>query len=331
MSDARRASTLARAAHLYYVEGLTQAAVAKRLHTTRSNVSRMLTAAREQRIVRIRVVHPLARHERLEEALTTLFPSLREAHVLSADAVHDEDEELDGVGRLAARWLEDHLTDGQHIILSWGRTLAAMVRAVEVDDVVDVTVGQIGGDLQIDDPSVSSHELVRGLAAALGGTFEYVHAPALCPLPSVTTELRRAPGIADQLARAAAADVALVGIGGFDHGFSANLLGSAHLTDEESAALRALRPVGDIGARFFDADGSPVHGPLTDRVLGLDLEELRGVGTVVGVAAGREKAAGILGALRGGHVSVLVCDQAAAAGALHLHRQQLNRDKELVA
>lgn len=326
MSDVRRQATLARAAHLYYVTGLTQAEVAHRLHTTRSNVSRMLTAARDEGIVRIRIVEPLARHERLEEALTTLFPELREAQVLCADAVHDEDEELVGVGRLAARWLERELADGQHVILSWGRTLAATVGAVEVGRVVNVTVGQIGGDLQ-GEVAVSSHELVRTLASALGGCFEYVHAPALCPVPAVAAELRKSPLIAAQLERAANADVAVVGIGGFQHGFSAQLLQSAHLSDEEVAQLRALRPVGDIGARFFDARGRAVRGPLAERVLALTLDELRGIGTVVGVAAGREKAAGILGALRGGLVDVLVCDQASAAGALKIYRQQAMQEK----
>lgn len=316
MSEARRARTLARAAHLYYEAGLTQAQVAERLHTTRSNVSRMLSAAREQGIVRIQVVEPLTRHERLEAALRTVFPSLRDAHVLAADAT-DDGEALTSTGRLAARWLEDAVADDQHIILSWGRTLAATVDAVDLEDIVDATVGQIGGDLQID-ATVSSHELVRRLATALGGSFEYVHAPALCPGPGVAGQLRHSPDIAARLDRAAHADIALVGIGGFQHGFSAQLLDSAHLTEDEVDELRRLRPVGDIGARFFDADGSPVEGPLASRVLGLTLDELRGIGTVVGVAAGREKAAGVLGALRGGHVDVIVCDQAAAAGALHL-------------
>lgn len=327
MSETRSTTALARAAHLYYVDGLTQAAVAEQLHTTRSNVSRMLTAARDQGIVRIRVVEPLARHDRLEDALTRVFPHLREAWVLSAEALHEDD--LSCIGRLAAQWVETSVEDGLHVILSWGRTLAAMVDAVEVDHLVQVSVGQIGGDLQVD-ASYCSHDIVRTLAAALGGAYEYVHAPALCPNAAVADELRQSPEIAEQLGRAARADVALVGIGGFGHGFSAMLLRSAHLSEDEADDLSSLRPVGDIGARFFDADGEPVHGPLEDRVLGLTLGQLRTIETVVGVASGHRKGAGILGALTGELVDVLVCDQSAAAAVLRLWDER-QRSKEQVA
>lgn len=327
MSAARRAAVLAKAAQRYYVDGLTQQQVARELHTTRSNVSRMLQAAREQGIVQIQVVHPLGRHDALERALTSHFPQLREAWVLGADsevAELDPEDDLEQVGRLAARWVEENVEDGHSITVSWGRSLLATVAAIDVDRAYDVHVGQIGGDLQVD-PAFSGHELVRMLAAALGGSYDYLHAPALCSSPEVMRELRASPSIARGLARAADADVALVGIGGFGHGFSAKLLESAHLSDAECRRLQELAPVGDIAARFFDAHGRALPGPLRGRVLALDLDELRRIETVVGVAAGRSKAPGILGALRGDLLDVLVCDQSAAAAIVHALRTSSGR------
>jgi DNA-binding transcriptional regulator LsrR (DeoR family) len=52
------------------------------------------------------------------------------------------------------------------------------------------------------------------------------------------------------------------------------------------------------------------------------LDDLRAIPTVAGVAAGPEKAPGILGALRGRIIDVLVCDQAAARAVLGLDRDQ---------
>jgi len=319
MSEARRASTLARAAQLYYVDGLTQAEVAQQLHTTRSNVSRMLQAARDQGIVRVEVVHPLPRQVKLERVLRDAFPRLQEVRVLAADATPEGEDPLGQVGALAARWLESHVRDGLQVTLSWGRSLLATVEAVQADRAYDVHVGQIGGDLQVN-PALSGHELVRTLAAKLGGSYDYIHAPALCSSRSVSEELRTSPSIALELDRARHADLALVGIGGFGEGFSAQLLESAHLTDGEREDLQRLRPVGDIAARFYDVEGRALGGPLTDRVLGIDLDDLRGIDTVVGVAAGRAKAAGILGALRADLLDVLVCDQPAAATIAHALR-----------
>ena len=80
--------------------------------------------------------------------------------------------------------------------------------------------------------------------------------------------------------------------------------------------LRKAEPVGDIAARYFDADGSAVLGPVHDRVLAVTLDDLAAIPTVVGLAYGRVKAPGVLGALRGRLIDVLVCDESLAHAVL---------------
>lgn len=313
----RRAEILAEAAHMYYVQDLTQQQIATALETTRSNVSRMLQAAREQGIVRFQVIRPLHRQRALEESLVEVF-GVREAVVLSADAGGDT---IPQIGELAAAWLTDHLRDGLRVTLSWGRTLQAVVQALHFERAVDVEVVQLGGDLQLD-PRISGHELVRELAARCGGQYSYLHAPAILDSAATVRELRSHRGIESALSKAREADIALVGIGGYGHGFAAKLLESAHLSAEERAQFDRLRPAGDIMARFYDACGQQLDTPLRDRVLALELDELRRIPTVVGVAGGPEKSGGIWGALRAGWIDVLITDQAAAAATLHSERER---------
>ncbi len=316
MSAPRDAETLADAAYLYYVEDMSQEQVAKALATTRSNVSRMLRAARQRGIVRFQVVRPLNRQRALESAIMEQF-RVTEAIVLAADAAIDT---LPQVGELAARWVTDNVKDGMRLTLSWGRTLNAMAGALKVDAAVDVDVVQMGGDLQLD-PQYSGHELVREVAARLGGQYSYLHAPAILDTAEMVRELRSLRAIEAQLYKARTADLALVGVGAYGQGFAAQLLESAHLTAEERAAFEGSPPAGDILGRFFDSAGGQLDTPLRERVLALELEEVRAIPTVVGMAAGGSKGPGIWGALRGGWVDVLITDQAAAASALHLHRE----------
>lgn len=318
MSAPRNAETLAEAAQLYYVDGLTQQQVASSMKTTRSNVSRMLQAARDQGIVRFHIVRPLHRQRALERSLIEQF-ALRDVIVLAADAEAGADT-LPQVGQLAAGWLTDHVKDGMCLTLSWGRTLNAMAQAIEVDQAYDVDVVQLGGDLQLD-PQFSGHELVREFAARLGGRYSYLHAPAILGSPAMVSELRSLQAIAAELDKARAADLAFVGIGAYGQGFAAQLLESAHLTRAERAAFDAAPPAGDILARFYDERGMQLETPLRDRVLALELDELREIPTIVGIAAGQDKGRGIWGALRGGLVDVLITDQAGAASALHLERE----------
>jgi DNA-binding transcriptional regulator LsrR (DeoR family) len=53
-----------------------------------------------------------------------------------------------------------------------------------------------------------------------------------------------------------------------------------------------------------------------DRVLAISLDDLVAIPNVVGVASGRAKAPGVLGALRGRLVDSLVCDESLARSLL---------------
>ena len=105
--------------------------------------------------------------------------------------------------------------------------------------------------------------------------------------------------------------MALVGIGSVE---PSDLLASSGniFSPQELETLRQLGGVGDLCLRFFDADGKPVVSTLNDRVIGMELEQLRRVKRSVGIAGGRRKVAAIRGAVRGGYVNVLITDLSTA-------------------
>ncbi|HMD10886.1 MAG TPA: sugar-binding domain-containing protein, partial [Marmoricola sp.] len=84
----------------------------------------------------------------------------------------------------------------------------------------------------------------------------------------------------------------------------------------ERKAFWAAEPVGDIAARYYNAAGHPIHGAVDERILGIALEDLISIPHVVGVAHGRAKAPGVLGAIRGHLIDSLVCDETLARSLL---------------
>ena len=105
--------------------------------------------------------------------------------------------------------------------------------------------------------------------------------------------------------------LALVGIGTVEP--SPLLASSGNIfSAEELDMLREHGAVGDILYRFFDAEGNPVQTSLADRVTGMDLDQLRKVKRVVGIAGGARKLAAIRGALNGGLINTLITDRFAA-------------------
>jgi DNA-binding transcriptional regulator LsrR (DeoR family) len=62
----------------------------------------------------------------------------------------------------------------------------------------------------------------------------------------------------------------------------------------------------------FDADGKPVITSLTDRLVGINADELRAVDEVIALVYGAAKA----GAVRGGYINSLVTHSALARAVL---------------
>lgn len=316
MPAPRDIEDLLRVARLYYVDRLSQQQIATVLRTSRSNVSRMLTAACDAGLVEIRIVDPGGRDSALEERLRSTF-GLREARVAARPRGAGTEDPVGAVGTLAARLLTESVTDAMTVALSWGTALQAMVWAVRSERPYAVQLAQLVGGLSAIRNEISGLELVRELSVRLGASHvHYLHAPATFTSRRARESLLAETAVAQALDRARRADLAFVGIGTPAHGCSSALLESLRLSESELRDFWARGPVGDVAARYVDAQGEPVTGAVADRVLAVSAQDLRRIPTVVGVAAGAIKAPGVLGALRGRLVDVLVCDEALARAVL---------------
>ena len=319
--ERERAELLAEVGELYYLHGRDQSSIAEEVGTSRSNISRLLTEARRRGIVDIRINHPLGRALELERRLETEF-GLEEARVLASRSRRTNEQRTealdtpDRVGQLGAGYLLEVLTDELTIGVSWGTSLEALVNAVAPSRPHAVQVVQLLGGLSWVSQSLSGHVLGRRLADRLGGSFAYLHAPAIVDSTEARDLLLRQEGIADILAQGRGADLALLGIGSLGTGSSRALFSRPELTSAERKEIRSSGAVGDICARLFDRDGHPCVLSANQHVVGLELEDIKAIPRRVGVARGLEKVAGITGALRGGLVNVLVTDEETAVRVL---------------
>ena len=84
--------------------------------------------------------------------------------------------------------------------------------------------------------------------------------------------------------------------------------------------------VGEIGAFVYDIDGQPCGKAYADRVIGVNLDEIRKIPLRIGVAATAEKALPIYGALRGGYLHALFTDEAAAQGVLDIFAKTFQKN-----
>jgi DNA-binding transcriptional regulator LsrR (DeoR family) len=294
---------------MYFLDGRSQDDIARVLETSRSNVSRMLSAARTLGIVEIRIQDERGRDTDLEQALAERFGL---AHVRVA-VFRPRQDQLAATGAMAAEWLDHTLRDGQILALSSGTSVEAVVSAMAADGPRSVEVVPLVGGLATGGSVAASQELVREMAARIGATYRCLHGPALLHSDSARDALLAEPSIGWILARARSADVAMVGIGAIDSDSTAEILGGLGLTAGQRSAFLSQSPVGNTCCRFFDADGRPIRGTVHDRVLAVDLDDLQRIPTVVAVATGAEKTAAVHAALCGGFLGGLIID----AGLAH--------------
>ena len=118
---------------------------------------------------------------------------------------------------------------------------------------------------------------------------------------------------------ATAADAAVVGIGAIDQRRDATILRSGYISEGEQLMYARKGAVGDILGYFLQADGRPVEGLEIHReLLGVTLDELAQLPTIVGVAGGEEKAQAIYAALTGKRINGLVTEETTARAVLAL-------------
>lgn len=316
MPAPRSQDVLVKAARLYYLEDRSQGEVAKALGLSRSSVSRILTAAREQGVVEIRIHAPgvISHVVDLETALRTEF-RVQSATVVARPRTVSP---IDVVAEAAARVFEERVAHLEWFGMSWGMTVDRFVDQVVLEPIhpslkICPMVGGLPSD--VGPAGNTSLELLANRSGATSFRFE---SPAVVESRQTWAALATESSITSAVDRAAHVELAFVGIGSFGQHNSRRVIAAMHLSDQESALLASQAPAGDICGRYFDIDGKPLGLPTSERVIGITMKDLAAVPEVWGLAGGVEKAPGVVGALRTGTLDGIVLDEDLARAVLNL-------------
>lgn len=295
---------MARVAHLYYEEMLTQEAIARQVGLTRWKVGRLLKAAREQGIVEINIRHVDLRLAELEASLRENFDL---GHVIvTASSAGNRTASLNAVARAAARYLANLDPTPPLLATSWGKTMTAVAEAIPDGWTHNVHVVQMNGALTLGIVKGQQTDPAHQISRSGNGHCTLLPVPAIVDKPAVREGLERDSAIAHVLSVARSAPVALFGIGLLSE--DSVLAQSGYLESTQLARLRVSGAVGDVIGRFISSDGDIVDATLDARTLGLSLRELAAKDERIAVAHGAHKMAPTLGALRAGLITTLIVD-----------------------
>ena len=299
---------ISKAARLYYEHGLQQAKIGELLSLSQASVSRLIKRAHTEKIVRTSVTTPKGVYTELKEALVRTY-GIKDA-IVADSAIDDDEVVLRDIGAAAAFCLENSIRSGEIIgISSWSATLLAMVESMHsVPQVARVKVVQILGGVGNPAAETYATRLVGRLAQLVHGKTIFLPTPGVLGSEGTRKALLEDPFILESMKYFEQISLALVGIGEVQP--SSLLATSGNVfTADELASLRQSGAVGDILVRFFDQDGQPISSALNERVIGMNLDQLRRVRRSVGIAGGKRKVEAIRAALHGKLINRLITDQ----------------------
>lgn len=298
-----------RAAWYYYVDQLTQDEVAKRLSISRATAGRLLERSRQSGIVTFTLGSSNFDAFQVGRKLREAF-DLKEALVPPAleDPLSEPHAIAHRLARGGAQYLQNTLETGQTLALGWGETVQATMERLPVEQREKISTVTLTGGVNTYVPARRGH-------GAPGLHFDAViPAPIVVSSAKLAEDLRSEAVVQSVLERSRSADQALVGIGGVAE--QATLAQQGYVTDAELGEVRKLGAVGDILGMFYNAQGEVLDVSLHRRRIGIDVDELRGIPNVIGIAGGMTKVDAILGALRGRYLDVLVTTEDVARALL---------------
>ena len=304
----KQAVTISR---LYYLEGATQAQIAKQLNLSRPTISRALQYARDNNIVNIQVNDPLSNVDDLRAQLQRKY-QLDDVVIADVGPTGNYQEDLDLLGQAAAAYLPQIIQDNDTIGISWGRTLAAVARHLQPSDRKNVQVVYLKGTVANSTHNNFVVEVTKHFNACYHTQAEILPLPVIFDNQDIKKMVVKDRFIHSILTAAQQAQVALFTVG--TTAPDATLFELGYLNKKEIAKLQK-ESVGDIVSQFVDADGQIVDPALTARTVALPIDQLKEKRQVVLVAGGMAKLPAIRAALAGRYANVLVTDTNVA---LHL-------------
>jgi DNA-binding transcriptional regulator LsrR (DeoR family) len=306
-NESARLDDAARAGWLYYVAGNTQDEIARKLGVSRQTAQRLVSLAMSERLIKVRLDHPITRCLELSAAL-------RQRYDLTLCEVAPSDPSATsstlGIAQLAAAEMERWLRRPDPVVIGigTGRTMRAVADQMPAMQCPQHKLVALVGTGKADGSASFYDVIIR-----LSDTVRAPHYPMPLPVYARTAAERELlmslPSTRSLLALADQADVSFVGVGAIGEGSA--LLKDGFVTSEENEALRKAGAVGEITAWSFDSQGRLIQGLTNERCASAPLRQ-PAKRAMIGVAMGPARRAAIRAALTGRVITGLITDEATA-------------------
>ncbi len=295
-----------RVAWMYYVEEMTQSAIADCLRIGRITVVRLLSEARAMNEVRISLSRDAAVLSRLEIELQKVY-GVGEAIV--APLSSPSADPRSPIAAAAGEYVSEMLRPDMKVGLGWGQTLNRALNFMTERQAPRLSVVSLVGGITRA-RQVNPAEFAWQFARIFQADCYLLAAPAIVDSAATKRTLIERCGLREVFEFANSLDAVVVSVGSMIPSSTTNLFGA--ISDADQQALRSRGAVGDMLFNFFDIRGRLVDHPLNERCMSIPIATIAAAPRRVLVAGGADKVEAIVGAFQLIRPTVLVTDEVTA-------------------
>lgn len=284
----------------YYMENMTQQAIADQLNITRMRVIKLLEKARQTGVVQFRISSSLDARRDLETKLMEKY-HLRDCYTVPTNP--NETGKNDTIARAASIYIANHVRENSYINFGYGDTTSKTIEYLARNLETAVSFVSLTGGV--------GYYLPKSESNIFNAKLYLIPSPIIMSSAQMADAIRKESSVQEVTDMIRLASMTVVGIGGMDD--AATIVKSSILNPSDFRLLAMKGAVGDVICHFIDKNGGLVDTEVDSRLVSVPLSTLKELENVIGVAAGKHKIPAIHAALTGGYMDILITDEETAA------------------
>ncbi len=289
---------------MYYEEGMSERQIAENLGFSRSQVSKILLAARDQKIVNVTITNPFFDESNLEKEIIDAY-KIDNALLLNTSDT-DYRSILNSFSSVITSHVGTKIKNDSVIGVTSGFTVNAFAENVGYIRKKNIKIIPLVGGGFSSGPSWQANINAHLLANKWNCEYMQFNMPGFVSYSEIKGLLLDEPEIKNLLMEMDRTDSAFFGIGDFTDG--STFIKANYLRDDDIKELKEKGVVGGVCNFFFDENGELIDFSGYDRMIGITPQCARNIPTRIGIAFGLHKAKTIKAALKGKWINYLITD-----------------------
>lgn len=283
----------------YYMENMTQQAIADQLGITRMRVIKLLEKARQSGVVQFRISSSFDTRRELETRLMEKY-HLRDCYTVPTNPNNADTN--DTIAKAASIYIANHVRENSYINFGYGDTTSRTIEYLSKNLETAVSFVSLTGGV--------GYYLPKSESNIFNAKLYLIPSPIIMSSAQMADAIKQERSVQEVTDMISLASMTVVGIGGMDD--SATIVKSSILAPSDFRLLAMKGAVGDVICHFIDQNGNLIDTAVDSRLVSVPLGTLKELENVIGVAAGKHKLAAIHAALMGGYLDILITDEETA-------------------